>query len=47
LIASGKHSFRKALERANVAGALAVTKVGPMEGNSSLATLEEFLAQHS
>jgi hypothetical protein len=24
-----------------------VTKVGPMEGNSSLATLETFLAQRS
>ena len=47
LIASGRHSFRKALECANAAGALAVTKVGPMEGNSSLATLESFLAQRS
>jgi sugar/nucleoside kinase (ribokinase family) len=47
LIASGKHDFRNALERANAAGALAVTKVGPMEGNSSLATLEDFLAQRS
>ena len=34
LIASGKFSFRQAMERANAAGALAVTKVGPMEGNS-------------
>lgn len=47
LIASGKHGFRKTLELANAAGALAVTKVGPMEGNSSLATLETFLAQRS
>jgi len=45
LIASGKHGFRAALERANAAGALAVTKVGPMEGNSSLAVLEAFLAK--
>ena len=42
---SGKFSFRQALERANAAGALAVTKVGPMEGNSSLAALEDFLAK--
>ena len=35
LIASGTFSFRQAMERANAAGALAVTKVGPMEGNSS------------
>ena len=43
LIASGAFGFRQAMERANAAGALAVTKVGPMEGNSSLATLEDFL----
>ena len=47
LISSGKFSFRQALERANAAGALAVTKVGPMEGNSSLTTLEDFLARRS
>jgi len=47
LIASGKFRFRQAMERANAAGALAVTKVGPMEGNSSLAALEDFLAKHS
>jgi sugar/nucleoside kinase (ribokinase family) len=47
LIASGAFTFRKAMERANAAGALAVTKVGPMEGNSSLATLEAFLAKRS
>ena len=35
------------MERANAAGALAVTKVGPMEGNSSLAALEDFLAKRS
>ena len=47
LIASGKFSFRQAMERANAAGALAVTKVGPMEGNSPLATLEDLLAKRS
>jgi len=47
LIASGKFSFRQAMERANAAGALAVTKVGPMEGNSSLAALEDFLAKRA
>jgi sugar/nucleoside kinase (ribokinase family) len=47
LIAAGKHGFRKTLELANAAGALAVTKVGPMEGNSALATLETFVAQRS
>jgi len=47
LIASGAFSLRQAMERANAAGALAVTKVGPMEGNSSLSTLEDFLAKRS
>ena len=47
LIASGAFSFREAMARANAAGALAVTKVGPMEGNSSLAALEVFLAKSS
>ncbi len=47
LIASADFSFSQAMERANAAGALAVTKVGPMEGNSSLATLEGFLAERS
>ena len=47
LMASGVFTFRQAMERANAAGALAVTKVGPMEGNSSLATLEDFLAKRS
>jgi sugar/nucleoside kinase (ribokinase family) len=47
LIASGKFSFRQAMERANAAGALAVTKIGPMEGNSRLTTLEDFLAKRS
>jgi sugar/nucleoside kinase (ribokinase family) len=32
-----------AMRRANAAGALAVSKLGPMEGNSSLADIELFL----
>ena len=36
-------SFREALRYANAAGALAVGKLGPMEGNSSLAEIEAFL----
>jgi sugar/nucleoside kinase (ribokinase family) len=44
LISSGGCSFRKSLEYANVAGALAVTKVGPMEGSSTLKQIETFLA---
>jgi sugar/nucleoside kinase (ribokinase family) len=47
LVASGPFTFRKAMERANTAGALALTKVGPMKGNSSLATLEAFLTKRS
>ncbi len=43
LTTSGAFPFRDALERANAAGALAVGKVGPMEGNSSLAEIERFL----
>ncbi len=43
LATSGRFSFREALRRANAAGALAVGKVGPMEGNSSLAEIEAFL----
>jgi sugar/nucleoside kinase (ribokinase family) len=43
LIASGTYDFRASLERANAAGALAVGKVGPMEGASHLATIEAFL----
>jgi sugar/nucleoside kinase (ribokinase family) len=43
LIARGAYSFEGALQRANAAGALAVTKVGPMEGASHLATIEAFL----
>jgi sugar/nucleoside kinase (ribokinase family) len=44
LIAAGSFSFRQAVERANAAGALAVTRVGPMEGNSNLAAVEALLA---
>ena len=44
LISSGNFSFDKALQYANAAGALAVTKVGPMEGNSGLRQIEAFLA---
>jgi len=45
LTASGGYTFREAMELANAAGALAVTKVGPMEGNSPLDVLEDFLAK--
>jgi sugar/nucleoside kinase (ribokinase family) len=44
LVSSGKFSFEKALRYANAAGALAVTKIGPMEGNSGLRQIEDFLA---
>ena len=44
LIAGKQFSLKQALERANAAGALAVTQVGPMEGASHLATIEAFLA---
>ena len=44
LLASGSHDFGSALVRANAAGALAVGKLGPMEGNSTLAGIEAFLA---
>jgi sugar/nucleoside kinase (ribokinase family) len=39
----GAFSFGDAMARANAAGALAVTKVGPMEGNSDLPTIEALL----
>lgn len=45
LIANKTFSFRQAVERANAAGALAVTRVGPMEGNSNLAAVEDLLAK--
>ena len=47
LITSGAYSLQQAMERANAAGALAVTQVGPMEGNSHLTTVEAFLAKAS
>ena len=47
LIVSGQFSFREALERANAAGALAVGRIGPMEGNSTLAEIEAFLESRS
>lgn len=47
LIASRSHGFRDALERANAAGAFAVTKIGPMEGASPLATIEAFLKERA
>ena len=47
LIVSGKFSFREALRRANAAGALAVGRIGPMEGNSTLAEIEAFLESRS
>ena len=43
LATSGRFGFSEALRRANAAGALAVGKVGPMEGNSSLKQIEAFL----
>lgn len=36
-------SFREAVSYANIAGALAVTKKGPMAGNSTLSTLKDYL----
>jgi len=46
LIASGA-GFADAMRRANAAGALAVTEIGPMEGNSTLAAIDAFLASAS
>jgi sugar/nucleoside kinase (ribokinase family) len=43
LAMSGRFSFRESMRHANAAGALAVGKVGPMEGNSSLAEIRAFL----
>ena len=47
LVSSGHFSFGKSLQYANAAGALAVTKVGPMEGNSTLKQIETFLVQRT
>ena len=44
LVTAGGFTFRQAMERANAAGALAVTRVGPMEGNSDLRAVEALLA---
>jgi sugar/nucleoside kinase (ribokinase family) len=44
LMATGRFDLADALARANMAGALAVTKAGPMEGNASLAAIEAALA---
>ncbi len=44
LTAGGLLSFPDVLARANAAGALAVTKLGPMEGSGTLAEIEKFLA---
>jgi len=43
LYGGGSMDAAEALRFANAAGALAVGKVGPMEGNSSLATIRAFL----
>jgi fructokinase len=42
LMAQGM-AMRDALARANAAGALAVMQLGPMEGNATLAQIEEML----
>ncbi len=47
LLASGMHDLKSAMKRANAAGALAVTKVGPMEGNSHLPEIEAFMRSRS
>ncbi|MEO8882838.1 MAG: sugar kinase [Devosia sp.] len=46
LLAAGDLPFADALRMANAAGALAVQKIGPMEGNSTLAEIKSFLAEH-
>ena len=47
LISSGQFSFQKALQYSNAAGTMAVTKLGPMEGNSTRAEIEAFLAERT
>jgi len=44
LTAAGRFDLAGALARANMAGALAVSKTGPMEGNATLAAIEAALA---
>lgn len=46
LIAQGA-SLCSAGQKANAAGAIAVTRRGPMEGNSSPAEIDQFLASHT
>ena len=41
------YCIETALKFANVSGALAVTKRGPMEGTSSLVEIQQFLSQHT
>ena len=45
LLISENYSFAEALRRANAAGALAVGKIGPMEGNSTRAEIDAFLKE--
>jgi len=45
LFAAGRYDLKGALERANAAGALAVMKLGPMEGNAPLEAIERFRLQ--
>jgi sugar/nucleoside kinase (ribokinase family) len=47
LTAAKQLSFSDVLARANAAGALAVTKLGPMEGSGTLAEIEKFVAAQS
>ena len=44
LYCNGRHDLLGAMQWANAAGALAVMKIGPMEGASTLAEIEAFLA---
>ncbi len=46
-LAAGGMGFADAMERANAAGALAVGKVGPMEGNSDLPMIEAMMARRA
>jgi sugar/nucleoside kinase (ribokinase family) len=47
LTAAQQLSFPDILARANAAGALAVTKLGPMEGSGTLPEVEKFMADQS
>ncbi len=46
LMATGKYAFADVLARANAAGALAVTQLGPMEGAMYLPEIEAYLADN-